>query len=62
MATQDTLLSIGSRFSVSAPTVMSIVNKVLYFLMRLKKIYIKFPKTEAQLEEVSRGFRHYPGN
>ncbi|VEN39227.1 unnamed protein product [Callosobruchus maculatus] len=61
MGTQDTLLSIGNHFNVSRTTVMNIVNRLLYFTLRLKKMYIKFPKTERDFEYVAEGFKKYPG-
>ncbi|CAH1979600.1 unnamed protein product [Acanthoscelides obtectus] len=61
MATQDTLLSIGTRFKVSPTTVMSITNKVLYFMLKLKSAYIKFPENEAETRDISEGFKEYPG-
>ncbi|CAH1966394.1 unnamed protein product [Acanthoscelides obtectus] len=61
MATQNTLLSIGTRFKVSPTTVISITNKVLYFMLKLKSAYIKFPKNEAEMRDISEGFKKYPG-
>lgn len=61
MATQDTLLSIGTRFKVSPATVMDIVNKMLKFLLKLKKRFIQFPKCEQELNDVANRFQNYPG-
>lgn len=61
MATQDSLFSIGTRFKISPTTVMNIINKLLYFLIKLKKKYIVFPKPEQELQNTSRGFKNYPG-
>ncbi|VEN39717.1 unnamed protein product [Callosobruchus maculatus] len=60
MGTQDTLLSIENHFNVSRTTVMNIV-RLLYFTLRLKKMYIKFPKTERDFEYVAESFKKYPG-
>lgn len=61
MATQDSLVYIANRFNVCSATVMNIINKMLYFVIKLKKAYIKFPKTEEDMLEISRGFTTYPG-
>jgi len=61
MATQDTLLSIGTRFNVSPTTVMNVVNKMLYLVIKLKTRYIRFPQCEQELIDVSHGFKNYPG-
>lgn len=61
MATHDSLLNIGNRFKVSPTTVMNVVNKLLNFVLKIKKIYIKFPETEEELLNISRGFKKYPG-
>lgn len=62
MATQDTLLSIATRFKVVPATVMNTVNKVIYFVLLLKEKYIRFPRNLQELEDVSSRFRRYPGN
>lgn len=61
LASQDTLFSIGHRFNVSPNTVMVIINKVLFIVLKLKKAYIKFPSTVEEMNAVSRGFKNYPG-
>lgn len=61
MSSQDSLLHIGNRFRVSPTTVMNIVNRLLYFLLKLKKIYIKFPTREQEFLDITRGFEKYPG-
>lgn len=62
MATQDTLLSIATRFKVVPATVMNTVNKVIYFVLLLKEKYIRFPRNLQELEDVSSRFKRYPGN
>ena len=61
MSSQDTLISIGNQFKVTAATVMRIVNKVLYFVNQLKNTYIRFPKNEEEIRNTSRDFTRYPG-
>lgn len=61
MATQKSLFAIGDRFKVSGVTVMNIVNRLLYFVLKLKKKVIRSPSTLDEVEQVSRGFKNYPG-
>lgn len=57
---QDTLISIGDRFGLAVSSVMNIVNVILYLLIRLKKKYIFWPKTEEEYERIINGFPQYP--
>lgn len=41
---------------------MNIVNKMLYFVLKLKKQMIQFPSNLEKLESVSKSFPNYPGN
>lgn len=61
MSSQDTLITIGHTFRLSPATVMNIINKVLYFVLTLKKKYIKFPSTAEEINTVTMNFRRYPG-
>ncbi|CAH1109548.1 unnamed protein product [Psylliodes chrysocephalus] len=61
MAVQDTLIGIGKRFNVSPTTVMNVVNKIRFLLLKLKKQFIKSPSTDKELLEVYRAFKNYPG-
>lgn len=61
MSSQDTLITIGHTFRLSPATVMNIINKVLYFVLMLKKKYIKFPSTAEEINTVRTNFRRYPG-
>lgn len=61
LSSQDTLLSIGNSFKISAATAMAIINKILFFVLKVKKHFIKFPATLAEFQTVSDGFSKYPG-
>lgn len=60
MATQESLVPIADRFNVSHTSVMNIVYVMLYFMLKLKKEYIKFPETIEDKETVAAGFDSYP--
>lgn len=61
IGTQESLLSIGISFKVCPATVMNIINKVLFFTLKLKSKYIRFPNNEEELLNVEAGFQSYPG-
>lgn len=61
MATQDTLLTIGTVFNVCPKTVLMTVNKVLYFVLLQKRQCIRLPNTVSELQAIAQGFTHYPG-
>lgn len=61
LSSQDTLLSIGNSFKISPATAMAIINKILFFVLKMKKHFIKFPATLAEFQTVSDGFSKYPG-
>ena len=60
MATQESLLSIGQRFGIVPSTAMNIVNALLYIMLKIKKKYIFWPRTDEEVEHVINGFTHYP--
>lgn len=61
ISSQDTLISIATSFEISPSTALNIVNKMLFFTLKLKNAYIKFPTTEEQLHTLSESFEKYPG-
>jgi hypothetical protein len=61
IAKQDTLSTISQIFQLAIPSVMRIVNVLLYIIVGLKKQIIKWPSTQQEFDFIVNGFTKYPG-